>query len=159
MTLDARLVAEEEGPSSPTVYPDSRGYWTIARGCLVDRSIPGAGLCPAALDAQDAYSLAKARNLAADLPGWLNCSDVRQAVLVSMCYQLGALADWPKFKGALALGDYGLAAAEMLYENPPNTAWSDWRRQTQHRCERAAYMMQSDTWLDHGAPIPPMEHP
>jgi GH24 family phage-related lysozyme (muramidase) len=154
MALEQQLVDEEEGPQIPHVYKDSRGFWTISRGCLVDPAVPGAGLCQAAMDAQDAHSLAKAQALAAAIPGFAACSDVRQAVIVSMCYQLGDLAAWHDFRAALAAGDYAEVSQQMLFANVAAGKPSDWLIQTPTRCRRAAYMMRSNTWLAHGAAIP-----
>lgn len=122
------------------VYRDSRGLWTIARGCLVDRSIASEGLCQAAQDVQNAHSIAVAAALAAKIPGFEHCNEVRQAVLTSMCYQMGDLEHWPGFKAALATLDYTTAADQML-----NSAWHG---QTRKRCERAAEMMRSGNWLN-----------
>jgi GH24 family phage-related lysozyme (muramidase) len=154
MSLEQQLVDEEEGPQIPHVYKDSRGFWTISRGCLVDPAVPGAGLCQEAMDAQDAHSLAIAQARAALLAGFAACSDVRQAVLVSMCYQLGGLVGWPDFKAALAAGDYAEVSQQMLFANVAAGKPSAWLTETPMRCRRAAYMMRSNTWLAHGAPIP-----
>lgn len=153
--LSAQLIGEEEGESAPLVYLDSRGYQTIARGCLVDRKVTGAeGLCPAARDAQDAYTLSKAKTLAALIPGFEFCSEIRQAVMVSMCFQLGDLHGWPDFRAAIEGEDYNEASQQMLFAAPPATIPSDWYKETPTRCARAAYMMRTDTWLAHGVPIP-----
>jgi GH24 family phage-related lysozyme (muramidase) len=149
MTLDADLIAEEEGPSSALAFKDSEGYWSICRSTLVDPNpaLHAEGLCQQARDVQDAYELAKARALAEELPGFQRCNEVRQAVLVSMCYQLGSLAAWHNLKAGLALGDYDVVADNMLYERPPDTAWTPWHTETPERCERAAAMMRSGEWI------------
>lgn len=157
MDLSTRLIEEEEGDSSALMYYDSRGMATIARGCLVDRKAPGAeGLCELARAAQDAYSLNKAKALAAALPGFNACSDVRQAVLVSMSYQLGDLHSWTDFRAALAARDYEQCSQQMLYDDPgtANQRPTDWFKETPVRCRRQAWMLRNNTWLDHGAPIP-----
>jgi GH24 family phage-related lysozyme (muramidase) len=153
--LSGRLIDEEEGPSSPLAYHDNLGFITIARGCLIDPRSRGAdGLCPAALAAQDAYTLAKAQKLAASLPGFSACNDAQQAVVVSMCFQLGDLHDWPDFRAALEAGDYAECSQQMLFAKPPALLPSSWHKETPQRCERAAYMMRSGIWLNHGDPIP-----
>jgi GH24 family phage-related lysozyme (muramidase) len=154
--LSLQLLTEEEGPSRALVYRDSRGYLTISRACLVDPNpaLHAEGLCQAGRDAQDAYDLGKAKTLASSLPGFQRCSDVRQAVLVSMCFQLGSLLGWPQFRAALAMGDYGLAADNMLYSDVSDHTKSDWDKQTSTRCEREAWMMRNNAWLPHGAEIP-----
>jgi lysozyme len=132
------LLEREEGRSA-TAYQDDRGYWTIGIGALVDARFPGAGLCDAAIDVQFAHDSASARAEAADVPGFDRCNEVRQAVVISMCFQLGSLADWPKFRAALGADDYDAAADEMLA--------SQWHTQTPARCERAAQMMRSGAFI------------
>lgn len=138
--LAETLIAEEEGRER-CAYHDSRGFLTIAIGCLVDSSVAGAGLCDAAIDAQFAHDSALARSEAQALDGYEACNDVQRAVLVSMCFQLGTLAMWPKFKAALASGDFKTAAAEGLD--------SQWARQTPKRAQREMAMLESGTWIDH----------
>lgn len=139
MTFDLahRLVSEEEGRIAH-VYQDTEGWWTIGVGCLVD-SRKGGGLCDEAIDVQLDHDLQLARKRAADLPGFQRCNEVRQAVLVSMCFQLGSLKGWPKFRAALALGDYAKAAEEGLD--------SLWARQTPNRAHRQMQMMQTGEWV------------
>src|SRR5690242_13265695 len=138
--LAERLIGEEEG-REPCVYLDIRGLSTIGIGCLVDKKVPGAGLCDEAISAQFAHDSARAWRDAAALPGFQRCNDVRQAVLVSMCFQLGSLHDWPHFRSALALGDYNAAALAGLD--------SDWARQTPERAKRQMQMLASGQWVDH----------
>lgn len=138
--LVAKLIGEEEGRES-CAYQDNtpQRYWTIGIGALVDKRVPGAGLCDEAIDAQFKHDSARAWRDAAALPGFQRCNEVRQAVLVSMCYQLGSLHDWPHFKAALALGDYASAATHGRD--------SDWyREQTPKRAEREMRMMASGLW-------------
>lgn len=136
--LAKQLVDEGEGPSSATVYYVD-GVAHIGRGVCVDERVSGAGLPAEILSALDALELARATELAQDLPGFQRCNEVRQAVLVSMCYQLGSLYDWPRFKAALALGDYGAARAEMIS--------SRWASETPERAAREAQMMDTGTWV------------
>lgn len=135
--LAQQLIEREEGRVSH-VYPDSRKLWTIGIGCLVDPSIPGAGLCDEAIDVQFAHDSARARKDAAELPGFQRCNDVRQAVLISMCFQLGSLQGWPKFKAALALGNFEMAASEGLD--------SAWAKQTPARAQRQMQMLRTGEW-------------
>ncbi len=141
MTDLAQALIEQEEDVERCAYQDSRGYWSIGIGALVDRRFPGAGLCDEAIDAQFAHDSARARKDAAALPGFQRCNDVRQAVLISMCFQLGSLHDWPKFRAALAMGDYHLAALEGR-----DSLW--WREQTRKRAERAMTMLESGQWVE-----------
>lgn len=134
--LAFKLVSEEEGRIAH-VYLDSEGFWTIGVGCLVDARKGGA-LCDEAIDAQLEHDLKLARSRAAALPGFVQCNDVRQAVLVSMCFQLGVLDGWPKFRKALAAGDYDAAANEGL-----NSLWA---KQTPNRAKRQMQMLRTGEW-------------
>lgn len=138
MTFDLahQLVASEEGRIAH-VYQDSRGLWTIGVGCLVDPS-KGGGLCDEAIDAQLEHDLGAARQRASALPGFDACNDVRQAVLISMCFQLGTLAAWSGFKIALAHWDYEKAADEGLD--------SLWAKQTPLRAQRQMKMLRTGVW-------------
>jgi GH24 family phage-related lysozyme (muramidase) len=137
--LIVKLLSEEEGRSA-TVYRDPLGYNTIGIGCCVDSRIRGVGLCDAAIDAQFAHDSVQARNYAEALPGFLRCNDVRQTALVSMCFQLGDLHDWPDFKGALATDNYE-AAASAGYD-------SEWARtETPARAKRELEMLRIGQWI------------
>jgi lysozyme len=142
------LLDQEEGRSA-TVYPDSRGFWTISRGCLVDARVAGAGLCEAAMAAQDAHDSALARTRAAALPGFDDCNDVQRAVLVSMCFQLGALEHWPDFRAALARKDF-VAAADAGMD-------SQWAKQTPRRAHREMGMLATGKWIEPGNVAPAEE--
>lgn len=135
--LAEQLISEEEGRER-CAYQDSQGLWTIGIGCLVDKRRNAYGLCDAAIDAQFAHDSAYARAQASSLPGWNRCNDVRQAVLVSMCFQLGGLHDWPHFKAALADGDFDNAASAG--------SQSEWFRQTPERAKRELNMLRTGTW-------------
>jgi lysozyme len=134
------LLGEEEGRET-CVYKDSLGYWTIGIGCLVDPKKPGAGLCDEAISVQFSHDSAKAKERAARFKGFERCNDVQQAVLVSMCFQMGAAPlKWPNFCRALELGDYAAAAAHGLD--------SDWARdQTPKRAKRQMQMLSSGLWI------------
>lgn len=124
-----------------TVYPDSRGFWTIARGCLVDARVQGAGLCDAAIAAQSAHDSQAARALAIQLAGYDDCNDVQRAVLISMCFQLGSLEHWPDFKAALAQKDFACAAAAGMQ--------SAWAHQTPVRAKWEMQMLASGQWMEY----------
>lgn len=137
--LATTLIGEEEGRRA-LVYPDTRGFSTIGIGCLVDSRVRGAtGLCDEAIDAQFAHDSIRARADATRLLGFERCNEVRQAVLVSMCFQLGSLHDWPNFRRAIEAGDFAEAARHGLD--------SDWARtQTPNRAQRQMRMLASGAW-------------
>lgn len=137
--LVERLLDEEEGRSSPTAYPDTRGYLTIARGVCVDKRVGGAGLPPEAIQVANKVRTDEARERAMSIPGYERCNDVRQAVLTSMCFQLG-IVNWPEFRAALAMDDYEAAA-----DAGRDSVW--WRAETPRRAEREMRMLESGVWL------------
>jgi len=141
MTDLAQTLIEESEGRTKTVIKDILGYDTIGIGCCVDSRVRGCGLCDEAIDVQFAHDSKTAREEAADLPGFQRCNDIRQAVLVSVCFQLGDLHDWPHFKAALAIGDYTAAASAGLD--------SDWARtETSARAKREMAMLASGSWIE-----------
>ena len=140
--LAERLIGEEEGRSR-TVYVDTRGIQTIAIGCVVDPNVPGSGLCDAAITAQFAHDSAAARNIAGTWPHFAELNPVRQAVLISMAYQLGNKPrGWPRFMAALARQDFDDAARQGA-----NTEW--YRTQTPKRALREMTMLRTGEWVPH----------
>lgn len=139
---DEQLIGEEEGRKA-TVYPDSRGILTIGIGCVVDPKVRAAGLCDAAIDAQFAHDAATARHLATLFPRYTEHNAVRQAVLISMCFQMGAKPlGWKDFTAALEAKDYTRAATAGR-----DTEW--WRTETPHRAEREMKMLDTGVWVSH----------
>lgn len=71
---------------------------------------------------------------------WPQLSEVRRAVLIDMCFNLGwpRLAKFRKFLAALEAGHYALASAEMLD--------SRWAKQVGRRAHRLASMMVRNVW-------------
>lgn len=137
--LSEALIGEEEGRVGH-VYPDTRGLLTIGIGCLVDPKVAGAGLCDAAIDAQFAHDSVTARSQAAQFPFFDQLNEVRKAVLVSMCFQMGTKPlHWPHFMAALQAKDY-MAAADAGLD-------SDWANQTRNRALRAMEMLSSGNWV------------
>lgn len=92
--------------------------------------------------AQDAHDSAAARAIAAQFPHFAELNDVRQAVLISMAFQLGAKPlHWPHFMAALEARDYEAAAAAGMD--------SDWARdQTPRRAGREMTMLSSGQWVE-----------
>lgn len=138
MSLAEALITEEEGRRRHA-YLDSEGYLTIGVGCLVDAR-KGGGLCDEAIDVQLQHDIDRARKVAAALDGFGLCNEARQAVLISMCFQLGSLSGWPKFRLALASGDFVLAAHEGLD--------SRWAYQTPRRARRQMAILRTGEWQD-----------
>ena len=74
------------------------------------------------------------------LPWYDGLDDVRQAVLIDMCYNLGIsrLLKFKRFLSALEQDYYDLAAREMLD--------SLWAKQVGQRAERLALIMKTGEW-------------
>ena len=140
--LVERLIGEEEGRSR-VAYRDTREILSIGVGCVVDPNVLGSGLCDAAITAQFAHDSAAARQIASMWPHFPALNLVRQAVLISMAYQLGNKPrGWPKFMAALARQDFDDAARQG--------ASTDWyRTQTPKRAEREMTMLRTGEWVPH----------
>lgn len=143
MDQTEQLIGEEEGRKA-TVYADSRGIQTIGIGCVVDPKVPGAGLCDDAIDVQFDHDSVAARHLATLYPHFADLSPIRQAVIISLCFQMGTKPlGWTQFRGALERQDYAAAAAAGR-----QTLWA--QQQTPKRAEREMRMLETDTWSPHG---------
>lgn len=142
MNMAEKLIGEEEGREK-CAYRDNLGYLSIAIGCLVDKSQPGAGLCDAAIDAQFEHDQANAERIAAHYPYFAELNEVRQAVLISMSFQMSTKPQlWPHFMQCLARRDYSGAAAAGRD--------SEWCKvQTHGRAEREMKMLESGEWVDY----------
>lgn len=119
-------------------YQDSRGFWSIAVGRLIDRR-KGGGLSDDEINYLLSNDVARVKaGLDKAIPWWRTLDPVRQRVLQNMGHQLG-VGGLLNFKNALAAvkaGDYAAAAAEMLD--------SDWaREQTPERAARLAQGMRT----------------
>lgn len=124
-------------------YQDSLGYWTIGVGHCVDKRVAGAELPAEIVDSLLDYDVNKVfHGLVVRLPFFLKLSEVRQAVLIDMAFNLGlaGLSKFTHFLEALAAGDYVSAAKHMLN--------SKWRSQVENRARRLAAMMSTNRWPD-----------
>jgi len=139
MTLEEFL--EDEEDFIPYAYQDSKGYWTIGIGTLIDKDKGGR------------ITLEEARYLLAnrvrpiyltfdrEIPWWTKLNSARQTILVSMAYQIG-ITGFFKFKNTLAAikrGDFVTAKKGMLA--------SKWAREdSPARARRAADIMERGEW-------------
>ena len=123
------------------VYTCSEGYETIGIGRNISES--GLGLTDGEIDFMLRNDLTRVQGeLAANVPCFLNLSDVRQNVLMDMCFNLG-INRFKQFKNmltALEMGEYEEAANEMLD--------SRWAKQVGERATRLAKMMATDEWYE-----------
>jgi|SRR5579863_1430769 len=138
--LATQLIKESEG-CRLTAYRDSLGKFTIGVGHLLDASKDWTGYtitqeqCDSLLQAD----MGASRSYAAAFPHYVEMNEVRQAVCVSMCFQLGSSPlHWPHFIAALQIPDYVAAAAAGLD--------SLWAQQTPARANREMSMMQTGVW-------------
>lgn len=141
--LAETLVAEEEG-CKLQAYRDTRGLWTIGYGHLLpDQSHDYSNFVwtQAQADAQLEMNLSTARMIAPRFPWFTFMNEVRQAVCVSMAFQLGDKPlHWPNFDAALTARNYVAAAGAGR-----DSAW--WRVQTPKRAEREMSMLETGAWL------------
>ncbi len=132
------LIAKDEGRKKK-LYKDSRGYWTIGVGRLLEPT-KGGRLSEDEIDYLFKNDLKSAWDQAEKFKWFADLAPVRKAVIVSMCYQLGG-AGVRKFKHMISdirRGEYGHAAIEMKA--------SIWHTQTPARCKRLAKMMATGSW-------------
>lgn len=138
--LAEALIAESEGLKL-TAYVDTEGYWTIGYGhkLPLNQEWDGHKIAPEEADNLLTEDMREARIIAGEFPHFTELNDVRQAVLISMAFQLGAKPLlWPHFMAALEARDYAAAADAGLD--------SRWHRQTQARCEREMTMLRTGNW-------------
>lgn len=133
------MLIREEG-RVPYAYQDSRGYWTIGVGRLIDER-KGGHLSDDEIDYLLDNDISRIRfQLARDLPWIDQLGDARQAVLIGMAFQMGidGLLKFHHTLGMVLLGDYEGASEGMLD--------SLWAKQTSERAKRMAEQMRTGEW-------------
>ena len=118
-------------------YTDHLGYWTIGVGRLIDER-KGGGITQAESRMLLANDIKRFEDKAKSYPFYDGLDEVRQGVIVCMLFQLGSLANWPKFRAALTAHDWPEAKAQMLD--------SAWARQTPDRANRMASAILTGEW-------------
>ena len=120
-----------------TPYMCATGHLTIGYGHNLERGI-SASVAQALL--QEDVSCAQAE-VARNIPWSKQLDEVRQFVLLDMCFNMGisTLLAFQKFLAALKKGDYSAAATEML-----NSRWAE---QVGRRARELAEMMQTGEYL------------
>lgn len=142
----AKWIGQEEGFRNEA-YKDHLGKWTIGIGHLLE----GKGYSEEQMasmywtDAEVTHNFEKdiqavLRGLDRNIPWWADLSEVRQAVLISMGFQMGVegLLAFKRTLAAIKDGRYSDAASYMLE--------SKWAKQTPNRAKRTAKMMETDLW-------------
>lgn len=114
--LARRLIAREEGLKL-SVYQDHLGYWTLGYGHLVDARKGGQIPRQIAEELLDYDINQVVDRLAATYPWFSALDDVRQAVFISLAFQLGlaGLAQFHNTLAAASLGDWNATAAYLLH--------------------------------------------
>ena len=133
--LRSQLLRDEGLRLKP--YRDSVGKLTI--GCGRNLDDVGIGMDEANLLLTNDIQRARAAVLAR-IPGSQALDEIRQAVLVNLCFNVGiaGLLKFTKFLAAVAAAQWDQAAIEMLD--------SRWRTQVGLRAERLADQMRSGEW-------------
>ena len=132
------LIREHEGVVKHA-YQDSRGYWTIGCGRLIDEELGGV-LSDDEIDYLLANDVKRCEDEAVTYPFYAKMDEARKAVIISMLFNLGK-PNFDKFQNmqaALLVGDFNLAANEMLN--------SRWATQVGHRANHLAQMMRTGEW-------------
>jgi len=119
-------------------YADSVGVWTIGIGRNLESN--GVSLEEARYLAQN--DIEKITAALRQRLHWFDThSECRQAVLINMAFNMGigGLLGFKKLIAALEVGDYQIAAEEMLN--------SKWAKQVGVRAERLAKQMTTNEWM------------
>lgn len=132
------LVKLHEGVVSHA-YEDSRGYLTIGVGRLIDQKL-GGGLSEDEINYLLSNDIKRCEDEAMLYPFYAKLDEARKAVIISMLFNLGKpnFDKFQNFQAALLVGDYRLAAAEMLR--------SRWAEQVKGRAVELSQMMESGEW-------------
>lgn len=133
--LRARLIVDEGVRLA--AYLDSLGYLTIGVGRLIDQRKGGGITYDESLYLLDNDITRKHGDVMERLPQFDRLDSVRQVVLMSMAFQMGAdgLAGFHNTLASVWRGDWDAAAAGML--------GSKWATQTPERALRLARMMRT----------------
>lgn len=133
------------------LYRDSRGYWTVGIGHLMDKRIIGAHdelqarIWARGYATEDEIKELFDRDVTRKLnvmdqrmPWYKTLSPVRRRVLINMVFNLGidGLLGFRNTLAKIKRGDYKGAAENMLK--------SLWAKQVKGRARRLAYMMEHD---------------
>ena len=132
------LIEQHEGVVRHA-YQDSRGYWTIGVGRLIDEKL-GGGLSDDEISYLLANDVMRCEQEAARYSFYAKLDEARKAVVISMLFNLGG-PNFAKFKlmhAALDAGDYHEAASQMLD--------SRWAEQVKGRAKELAEMMETGVW-------------
>ena len=136
-TLLEKLLHRDEG-FRRSAYTDHLGFWTIGIGKLIDGRKGGGITFSEALYLLRNEIREKEADLDAEIPWWRGLSEVRQAVLMSMAFQMGSagLFNFRNTLRAVQEGRWSDAADGMMA--------SKWAFQTPGRALRLAEAMRTN---------------
>lgn len=148
-------------------YKDSKGYWTIAVGHLLDaeqsdRELAAMGLDDE-LDTWEGFEITEAQidelldididdtltmlKLSFDESELAVLDPVRYISLFSMAYQLGSVIKFPAMVSAVKAADWDRAADEMLWScGLKKKRRSQWYKDTPKRCQKMSDGMRWGAW-------------
>ena len=120
-------------------YADSRGYLTIGCGRLIDKTL-GGGLSDDEIDYLLSNDMQRCEDEAVTYSFYAKLDEARKAVIISMLFNLGKpnFDKFQNFQAALLVGEYRLAASEMLQ--------SRWADQVKGRAVELSKMMETGEW-------------
>jgi lysozyme len=124
-------------------YKCTAGRWTIGYGHNLEahnEKIPISITLEQAEKYLDADIASAETQCRSRMPYFSKLDDVRKAVLVDMCFNLGlgGLLGFKQTLGFVAAGNYATAASQMLN--------SKWATQVRYRAVRLSNMMSSGKW-------------
>jgi len=136
--LKTQLLREEGSESC--AYQDTRGFWTIGVGRLIDPK-KGGGLSQDEIEYLLDNDIKKITEKVHKFLPWISkLNDARRAVLFQMAFQMGVrgLLQFKRTLGSIEDGQYFEAAVEMLQ--------IEWAKQTPERANRLATQMETGEW-------------
>ena len=139
MDLKQQLLREEGSESC--AYQDTRGFWTIGVGRLIDAR-KGDGLSQDEIEYLLDNDIKKITEQVHKFLPWVSkLNEPRRAVLIGMAFQMGlrGLLGFKRTLGSIEDGQYFEAAVEMLD--------STWAKQTPERAHRLATQMKTGEWI------------
>ena len=140
-TVDLKQQLLREEGSESCAYQDTRGFWTIGVGRLIDAR-KGDGLSQDEIEYLLDNDIKKITEQVHKFLPWVSkLNEPRQAVLIGMAFQMGlrGLLGFKRTLGSIEDGQYFEAAVEMLD--------STWAKQTPERAHRLATQMKTGEWI------------
>lgn len=112
--LTQQLINEEGKVAH--AYPDGLGYWTIGVGHLIDPRKGGSITEDTIMYILNLDILEKCNDLDKNISWWRNENEVRQRVMIDLCFNLGinGLLQFRNTLGHWQNGEYDLAAQGLL---------------------------------------------